>query len=85
MSELSVKSAFHKIGHILEIEFSDGHVECVDFAPFIFSNDHPDYARYKSIDSFRKFAIVDGNLNWDDYAMIFPVEDLYHSKLAKTR
>lgn len=85
MSELSVKSATHKTGHILQIEFSDGHVECVDFAPFIFSSGHPDYELYKSVDSFQNFEIIDGNLNWNDYAMIFPVEDLYHNRLIKGR
>lgn len=85
MSALSVKSATHKIGHILEIKFNDGHIQCVDFAPFIFSSGHPDYERYKSLDSFLGFNIVDGNLNWDDYTMIFPVEDLYHNRLINNR
>lgn len=83
MSELLVKSVRHKIGHILEIEFNDGHKENIDFAPFIFSNNHPDYEKYKSINEFLKFEIIDGNLNWDDYTMIFPVEDLYCNRLAK--
>ena len=83
MSELSVKRARHKIGHILEIEFSDGHAENIDFAPFIFSANHPDYEKYKSISEFIKFDIVDGNLNWDDYTMIFPVEDLYRNNIIR--
>ena len=85
MSDLFVKSAKQKIGHILEIEFSDGHVENVDFAPFIFSSGHPDYEKYKTIKEFLKFDLVDGNLNWDDYTMIFPVEDLYHNRIVLTR
>ncbi len=43
MSELSVKKVRHIKSHILEIEFSDGYVQIVDFAPFIFSSGHPDY------------------------------------------
>lgn len=85
MSELSVKSASHKIGHILDIEFNDGHRECVDFATFIFTSGHPDYDKYKSVDEFLKFKIIDGNLNWDDYTMIFPVEDLYQNTIVKNR
>ncbi len=83
MSELSVKSAVHKKSHILEILFSDGHTECVDFSMFIFSNEHPDYVQYRNEDNFLKYQIVDGNLNWDDYTMIFPVEDLRHNKLLR--
>lgn len=85
MSDLSVKTAKHKIGHILEIEFNDGYIVNVDFAPFIFSCGHPDYEKYKSIDAFLEFDIVDGNLNWDDYTMIFPVEDLYHNRIVRGR
>ena len=83
MSELSVKEVKHKIGHILEIEFNDGHIENVDFAPFIFSSNHPDYEKYKSVTEFLKYEIIDGNLNWDDYTMIFPVEDLYRNGIMK--
>jgi hypothetical protein len=83
MSELSIKSAKHKTGHILEVEFNDGHKENVDFAPFIFSSGHPDYEKYKSVNAFLQFEIVDGNINWDDYTMIFPVEDIYKNKILR--
>ncbi len=85
MSELLVKSAKHKTSHILDIEFSDGYHACVDFSIFIFSSGHPDYEKYKSVDKFLKFEIIDDNLNWDDYTMIFPIEDLYKTKLVENR
>lgn len=81
MSELYVKGAKHVKSHILEIEFSNGEKKILDFAPFIFSAGHPDYERYKTETGFLTFIIEDGNLNWDDYTMIFPVEDLYSGKL----
>ncbi|WP_166267244.1 DUF2442 domain-containing protein [Marinobacter caseinilyticus] len=81
MSELSIKKVKHVKSHILELTFSDGHIQLVDFAPFIFSNGHPDYDRYKTEEGFLTFDVVDGNLNWDDYTMIFPVEDLYRGKI----
>ncbi len=81
MSELSVSSARHIKSHILELTFNDGHVQVLDFAPFIFSNGHPDYEKYKSESEFLTFHLIDGNLNWDDYTMIFPVEDLYKGKI----
>ena len=30
---------------------------------------------------FKNYEIVDGNLNWNDYDLIFPIEDLYEGKL----
>lgn len=85
MPELLIRSARHQCGHILDIEFNDDEVRVVDFAPFIFSDSHPDHERYKRIDNFLDFKIIDGNLNWDDYTMIFPVEDIYHNRLLKRR
>ncbi len=85
MSEISVKTAKHLKSHILEIEFSDGHRQIVDFAPFIFSAGHPDYDKYKSESGFLSYEILDGNLNWDDYTMIFPVEDLYTNNILKNK
>jgi hypothetical protein len=26
---------------------------------------------------FKQFLILDGNLNWNDYDLIFPIADLY--------
>ncbi len=83
MLELSIKKAKHLKSHILEIEFSDGEKKILDFAPFIFSAGHPDYEQYKSENGFKKFSVIDGNINWDDYTMIFPVEDLYTGKIIR--
>jgi len=83
MSELYVKSARHAKSYILEITFSDGYEKILDFAPFIFSNGHPDHDQYKLEKNFLKFQVIDGNLNWDDYTMIFPVEDLYKGNIVK--
>ncbi len=83
MSALFVKNAKHVTSHILDVEFSNGESRIVDFAPFIFSAGHPDYERYKTEAGFLTFKIEDGNLNWDDYTMIFPVEDLYSGKLIR--
>jgi len=55
MSDLKIKSAKHSIGHILDIEFSDGHHENVYFSTFIFTSGHPDYDKYKKIEEFLKF------------------------------
>ena len=82
MLEVSVKSARHVKSYILQVEFSDGHSQLVDFSRFIFSVGHPDYEKYKSVEAFCNFDLVDGNLNWDDYTMIFPVEDLYKNEIV---
>lgn len=79
--EVFIIKTKHIKEHILEIKFNDGHISVVDFAPFIFSANHPDYEKYKKVDNFLKFEIDDGNLNWDDYTMIFDIQNLYDNNL----
>ena len=33
--------------------------------------------KYREVEQFKQFSIVNGNLNWNDYEMIFPVASLY--------
>ena len=42
---------------------------------------HPEVRKYLNEDKYRQFKIIDGNLNWNDYDMIFPLEDLYNGKI----
>ena len=42
---------------------------------------HPSIRKYLDEARFKLFDIIDGNLNWNDYDMIFPVEDLYEGKI----
>jgi hypothetical protein len=36
---------------------------------------------YKDEKLFNSYKIIDGNLNWNDYDMIFPISDLYEGKI----
>lgn len=81
MSDLSIVEVRHVKDHVLALQFSDGHVSTVDFAPFIFNNKHPDYEQYRDVEKFLAYDLDDGNLNWDDYTMIFHIENLYANKI----
>ena len=65
----------------IRIFFSDGSYKLVDFRPFLESSLHPSIRKYLDEAKFKKFKIIDGNLNWNDYDLIFPVEDLYQGKI----
>jgi len=77
----SVVSATHLKGHCLEVEFSDGSQRLINFDPFLKRFRHPDLDRYKKISEFKKFKIIDGNINWHDYNMIFEPESLYKGEI----
>ena len=66
----------------IKIFFQDGTNKIVDFKNFLYNvHTHPMYKRYRKTSVFKKFDIKNGNLNWYDYEMIFPVEDLYNGKI----
>ena len=65
----------------IRIFFSDGLNRLVDFKPFLESALHPSIKKYLDESMFIRFKITNGNLNWNDYDLIFPVEDLYEGKI----
>jgi hypothetical protein len=42
---------------------------------------HPSIKKYLDERQFSNFNLSDGNLNWNDYGMIFPIWDLYNGKI----
>lgn len=74
---IEIKSANYIGDFAIRIFFSDGFNRLVDFKPFLELSLHPSIKKYLEEKRFKEFEIVDGNLNWNDYDLIFPVEDLY--------
>ena len=78
---LEVKSAKYIGDFAIRIFFNDGVNRLVDFKSFLETSLHPSIRKYLDEKKFMNFDLVDGNLNWNDYELIFPVEDLYEGKL----
>ncbi len=74
---IEVTSCIYVGDYTLSIQFNDGSRRLVDFKPFLESSLHPSIRKYLDQERFRQFEIVDGNLNWNDYELIFPVKNLY--------
>lgn len=71
--------------HEIRIKFDDGHVDNVDFGPFLCLSRQPVVRKYLDAAKFKKFTIRDGNLVWGDYDMCFPIEDLYEGDIVGDR
>ncbi len=78
---IQIKSANYIGDFAIRIFFSDGSTSLVDFRPFLESSLHPSIRKYLDETLFNQFKIIDGNLNWNDYDMIFPIGDLYVGKI----
>jgi len=78
---IMIRSAKYLSDFAIRIRFNDGSEKLVDFKPFLQKSFHPSIKRYLDERNFSKFKLIDGNLNWNDYDMIFPVWDLYNGKI----
>jgi hypothetical protein len=67
--------------YAVRVDFNNKHSSLIDFKPFLESTRHPSIKKYTNEKLFKKFKIIHGNLNWNDYEMIFPIEDLYEGKI----
>lgn len=82
ISELKIDSAKYLKDYKIWIKFSDGVEKLVDFKPFLSKSLHPSIKKYLDEKIFSNFSLIDGNLNWNDYDMIFPISDLYDGKIV---
>ncbi len=61
----------------LKVFFDDGSSQTVDLSEFLGNPPNPVYKKYLKEKNLKNFEIINGNVNWNDYEMIFPVADLY--------
>ncbi len=78
---IEIISARYIGDYAIRIFFANGRNKLVDFKPFLELSLHPSIRKYLDEEKLKNFQIVDGNLNWNDYDLIFPVEDLLEGKL----
>jgi hypothetical protein len=78
---IEMKSAKYIGDFAIRVFFNDGFNRLVDFKPFLESSFHPSIRKYLDETLFNQFKIIDGNLNWNDYDMIFPITDLYKGEI----
>jgi hypothetical protein len=78
---IEIRDATYIGDFAIRLKFNDGSEKLVDFKSFLHNSHHPSIRKYLYEKKFKKFKIIDGNLNWNDYELIFPVSDLYEGHL----
>jgi hypothetical protein len=76
-----VVNAQYKNNYVLYIQFSNGESRKVDFENFLKKSLHPSIKKYLEKDRFTQFEIKNGNVNWNNYDLIFPIEDLLFQRI----
>ncbi len=67
--------------YTLALTFATGERQTVDFGPFLRQARHTAIRAYLDETRFRQFKLVQGNVNWNDYDLIFPVVDLLNGTI----
>lgn len=79
---LEVIEATQLSDSMLEVKFSDGKINQIDFKEFLSRSSPPEIRKYLDQDLFSTFEVKDGNVIWNDYDLIFPLADLYSGKIS---
>lgn len=80
-NQIKIDSAKYLADYAIRLTFSDGNEKLVDFKPFLSKSLHPSIKKYLDESRFSNFSLIDGNLNWNDYDLIFPISDLYNGQI----
>ena len=78
---IGISEASYLGNFVVDIFFTDGSSRQVNFKPFLEKSHHPSIRRYLDEELFLQYRMVDGNLNWNDYDMIFPLGDLHEGSI----
>jgi hypothetical protein len=78
---VDIVAAHYVKGHQLQLVFSDGRERIVDFEQFLTSSLNPMIRRYLDLEQFRNFTVENGDLQWNDYDLCFPIADLYEGRI----
>ena len=78
---IKVEQAEFVAGYTLKLIFNDGLVQEVDFFQFLSRSSNPLIRGYLDKNKFMQFEVNDGDLEWNDYDLCFPVADLHENSI----
>ena len=78
---LNIEKAKYLSGYKLKLSFNDGVKKVVDFGPFLSNSLNPLINKYLDLEEFKGYELDDGDLEWNDYDLCFPVADLYENNI----
>jgi len=78
---ISIEQAKQLDNYKLQLVFNDLSSQVVDFQPFLSQSLNPLIRKYLASEEFAKFEIDEGDLEWNDYDLCFPIADLYENNI----
>ena len=65
----------------IEFEFDDQTKKIIDFEGFLKQAKNPMLKKYLDLTVFKNFTLRDGDIDWNDYELCFPIADIYEGNL----
>ncbi len=81
---ITIQQAKHIGDYKIELQFNDQMRRTVDFYPFLSKSNNPLIRKYLDQQEFSKFEVENGDLEWNDYDLCFPIADLYEDRILKS-
>lgn len=78
---ITIISAEYIEEYKIKLSFNDNTIKVVDFSPFLNSSLNPLIRKYLDKQEFKKFKIDNGDLEWNDFDLCFPIADLYENNI----
>ena len=78
---INIQKAQYLDGYKIALKFNDGKKNTINFKDFITKSQHPDIQKYKDINTFKNFNLQYGEIEWNDYELAFPIDDLYQNTI----
>jgi hypothetical protein len=82
---INIEKVQYLSGHKLKLSFNDGMEQIIDFGPFLSNSLNPFIKKYLDLKEFKKYELDNGDLEWNDYDLCFPVADLYENNISHNR
>ena len=83
MLVISIIEAKYLDGYRIQFEFSDHSFKTIDFGPFLNHAKNPMTRKFLDLTHFRNFRLENGEINWYEYELCFPIWDLYEGVIEK--
>ena len=77
-----IREAKYIDGYRIYLKFNDGKENTLDFKDFILSSQHPEIKKYQDKNLFKNFNLEYGDIEWNDYDLVFPIYDLYQGSVV---
>ena len=78
---IKMTAAHYLQDYQIEFEFDDQTKKIIDFEGFLKQAKNPMLKKYLDLTVFKNFTLRDGDIDWNDYELCFPIVDIYQGHL----